>query len=184
MIYPGGLQKHQGLDLAIRALKQVTNDIPQLELHIYGDGPDKHKLFDLVQALGLHTKVQLHNPVDIRQIPTLLAEADIGVVPKRADGFGNEAYSTKILEFMSQGIPVIASRTSIDECYFGDGSVLFFESGNVEALARCIQSLANNAELRRTLAEQGSACVARNNWTNKKQEYLDLVARLLSERDP
>ncbi len=35
--------------------------------------------------------------------------ADLGVVPKRAEGFGNEAFSTKILEFMACGVPVLVS---------------------------------------------------------------------------
>ena len=64
-----------------------------------------------------------------------LANADLGVVPKRADSFGNEAYSTKIMEFMSLGVPVVVSSTKIDRFYFDDSVVRFFESGNADALA-------------------------------------------------
>jgi glycosyltransferase involved in cell wall biosynthesis len=59
----------------------------------------------------------------------------LGVVPKRADSFGNEAYSTKIMEFMSLGVPVIVSETKIDRYYFDDSVVRFFQSGNSDALA-------------------------------------------------
>ena len=68
----------------------------------------------------------------IEQMPALIANADLGIVPKRADSFGNEAYSTKIMEFMSQGVPVVASRTKIDGYDSGDGSVRFFPSGDVK----------------------------------------------------
>ena len=49
-----------------------------------------------------------------------MAEADFGIVPKRSEGFGNEAFSTKIFEFMALGIPVIAADTKIDKYYFND----------------------------------------------------------------
>ncbi len=47
-----------------------------------------------------------------------MSKADLGIVPKRAAGFGDEAFSTKILEFMALGVPVIASETQIDRYYF------------------------------------------------------------------
>jgi glycosyltransferase involved in cell wall biosynthesis len=43
-----------------------------------------------------------------------MENADLGVVPKRNDPFGDEAFSTKILEFMAMGVPVIVSETRID----------------------------------------------------------------------
>jgi glycosyltransferase involved in cell wall biosynthesis len=44
MVFPGGLQWHQGLDIAIRAFRQVLLKLPQAEFHIYGDGNVKQEL--------------------------------------------------------------------------------------------------------------------------------------------
>jgi len=41
VLYPGGLQWHQGLDIALRAFKQVVRHLPATEFHIYGDGSAK-----------------------------------------------------------------------------------------------------------------------------------------------
>ena len=52
MLFPGGLQWHQGLDIAIRAFHKVSARLPQAEFHIYGDGDMKDELVALAQELG------------------------------------------------------------------------------------------------------------------------------------
>jgi glycosyltransferase involved in cell wall biosynthesis len=82
---------------------------------------------------------------------------------------------------MSQGVPVVAARTTIDQYYFFDGSVYFFDSGSVEDLAKCIEELAVNPKLRHQLADKGRTYVKLNNWTDKQQEYLDIVDGLCGD---
>jgi len=65
----------------------------------------KPSLIALAEELGLNGSVRFFNPLRHPANRDVMAEADLGVVPKRADSFGNEAYSTKIMEFMSLGVP-------------------------------------------------------------------------------
>ncbi len=67
---------------------------------------------------------------------------------KRADNFGNQAFSTKILEFMILGVPVIASKTKVDMYYFNDSLLEFFDSGDENSLAQKIIYLYNNKQRR------------------------------------
>ena len=180
MLFPGTLQWHQGLDLAIRALAMVEHTLPQLELHIYGSGDQKLALRELARDLGLQAKVFFPEPVSSEMMPSIAANADLGVVPKRANAFGNEAYSTKIMEFMSQGIPVVVSRTKIDAYYFDDTDVQFFEPENVRSLADAIVRVLSNEALRSSLSRNGRAYVDRNGWSKRKDLYLDLVDSMLS----
>lgn len=180
MVFPGSLQWHQGLDIAIEAFVELKGRIPNAEFHIYsGAGGDKRtELRDLSERLGVSSSVKLFQGVPLDQIPNVIVDADLGVVPKRADSFGNEAYSTKIMEFMSQGVPVVASRTKIDSFYFEEGIVHFFNSGDKHALAAAILDVSNDEELRKTLIKRGYEYAQANSWDHKKQEYLDLVDRL------
>jgi len=107
-----------------------------------------------------------------------MANADVGVVPKRADSFGNEAYSTKIMEFMAVGIPVIVSGTKVDRYYFNDSIVRFFEPGNPDALAREMMAVLRNDELRRHITAQAFSYAATHCWENRKGDYLRLVDSL------
>lgn len=174
-IFPGGLQWHQGLDIAIRAFQMVVKSHPTAEFHIYGDGSMKEEWQALVRELCLEKHVFFFEPLPIHQIAEKIANADLGLVPKRADSFGNEAYSTKIMEFMSQGIPVIASRTRIDTFYFNDSQIAFFESGNYRELAARMLEVLGNPSIADRLSAHGRAYVAEFNWSTRRQEYFDIV---------
>ena len=178
--FPGGLQWHQGLDVAIRAMARLKQTLPHADFHIYGDGNAKPELLALTRELKLESTVKFFDPVPASQIARVMADADLGVVPKRADSFGNEAYSTKIMEFMSVGVPVVVSSTKIDRFYFNDSVVRFFESGNDEALAGAILELAGQPELRARYTRNGLEYAALNNWDVRKQDYLQLVDALCS----
>ena len=183
LLYHGGLQRHQGLDIAIRAFAKISPQAPNAEFHIYGGGNVKPELQALVQELGLDGTVRFFESLPMREIAGTVANADLGVVAKRADSFGDEAYSTKIMEFMASGVPVIVSKTKIDSFYFNDSVVRFFESGNDKDLAEAMLDLMRNPELRRTLVCNASDYVARNNWNLKKYEYLNLVDSLISPEE-
>jgi glycosyltransferase involved in cell wall biosynthesis len=178
ILFPGGLQWHQGLDIALRAFQQVIREFPKAEFHIYGDGIMKPSLIELSRELGFNGNVQFFQPLPVKQIADIMANADLGVVPKRADTFGNEAYSTKIMEFMSVGVPVVVSSTKIDRFYFDDSVVRFFNSGDHEALAAGMLELLSNRDLRQQMTSRASEYAAQHCWDNRKGAYLNLVDTL------
>ena len=182
VLFPGGLQWHQGLDIAIRAFQLVNRRRPDAQFHIYGEGNMKDQLVSLTRDLGLDRHVQFFRPLPVREIATLMAEADLGVVPKRADSFGNEAYSTKILEFMAAGVPVIASSTRIDRFYFDDTVVRFFPSGDVEALANAMLEMLGDPVLREGFIARAAVHADRQSWETRKGDYLRLVDGLCAGR--
>lgn len=179
ILFPGGLQWHQGLDIALRAFRRVSRELPQVEFHIYGDGNMKPSLIALASELGFDGRVKFFDPVRVKEIARVMANADLGVVPKRADSFGNEAYSTKIMEFMSLGVPVVVSSTRIDRFYFDDSVVRFFESGNVDALAIAMLDVLGDSELRQRMTANASAYATRHSWEMRKADYLNLVDELV-----
>jgi len=179
VMYPGTLNFHQGLDVAIRAFAQIKDTIPEAEFHIYGEGPERARLIELVDILGLSGKVLFKPVMPYSQIAQVMADANVAVVPKRSSScFGNEAASTKIFEFMAVGVPVIVSRTEIDSYYFDGSLVKFFESENEADLAESILLLYRNQGLRKQLASNAANYAQKNSWQSKKLQYLHLVDSL------
>jgi glycosyltransferase involved in cell wall biosynthesis len=178
MLYPGSLNWHQGLDIAIRAFAQISKKAPQAEFHIYGDGPSKPELLELVRELGVEHQIKMPSARPLQDIAQIMETASLGVVPKRSDNFGNEAFSTKILEFMAMGVPVIVSDTMIDKFYFDNSTVSFFRSGDADDLARCMLEMIENPQERQRQIETASRFVDTIDWNAKQHQYLDLVDRL------
>ena len=179
MCYPGTLNWHQGLDVAIEAMSILRDRVPNLKFLIVGDGPDREKLKGAIARLHLEGRVTLRGFVPMEQVAEIMSTIDLGVVPKRKDSFGNEAFSTKIMEFMAMNVPVVASRTRIDEHYFSEDMVQFCESGNAEDLAAKVLDLMQNPARRLALCERSTEFIGHNNWDVKKHEYLELVDRLM-----
>lgn len=182
ILYPGTLNSHQGLMVALKAFGLLRDRIPGVRLEIYGEGPDLPKLKSMAKEAGLEDTVYFHAPVPLSEIALIMANSDLGVIPKLAEGFGDEAFSTKSMEFMACGVPVVMSRTKVDSYYFTDEQVRFFDSGDPQALAEAIWEVYSKPEETRRRVEAALALVSKENWENKKHLYLDLVEKLLSER--
>jgi glycosyltransferase involved in cell wall biosynthesis len=179
--YPGTLSRHQGVDIAVEAMALLGEKTPGLKFLIIGDGPERENLKRLIAERGLQDRVSLTGLIPLEKVAEVMATIDLGVVPKRKEGFGDIAFSTKIMEFMAMGVPVLASRTRIDEFYFGDRLVEFFESGNAADMAQKILGLIHAPERIAQLRARTAEFIAKNNWTAKQDEYFVLVDRIVGK---
>ena len=179
-LYPGSLNHHQGVDVAVRAFALVRSDMPNSEFHIYGEGPARPSLIKLVRDLGMDDCVRIMHRVPLTEMADIIAAADVGVVPKRADGFGNEAFSTKIFEFMASGVPVIVSKTRVDEHHFNSTLVRFFVSGDERDLAYAMLDMFENRQKAFALAQAAQRFALCNSWQQRGGEYRELMESLVA----
>lgn len=182
MTYPGTLSRHQGITTVIDALNIIKDKIANFEFHIYGQGTDEEYLKEYVKERDLGSIVKFQGVVSIEKVSEIMEGADLGVEPKLGDGFSNEAFSTKILEFMLVDVPVIASDTAVHKYYIDETLVHYFKSGDPQKLAEAILLLYNNKELRQSYVEKSRKFIAENNWDVKKEIYLNLVNNLVPEK--
>ena len=181
-MYPGTLNWHQGLDLAIKAFAQIYKEVPYARFVIYGRGSSESVLQEMIRDYGLNGRVFIEDPVPLEQIARIMSKADIGIVPKRNNGFGGEAFSTKTLEFMAMKIPIIVSRTTIDDYYFNDQVVTFFEPENIIDLASKMKKLIESKELRQSQAKKALGFMDDYKWDHNRQKYFDLIEQLLIKK--
>jgi glycosyltransferase involved in cell wall biosynthesis len=184
IIYPGHLSQHHGIDVLVKAMPMVKKAVPFAVLNIYAASwiPQYRDLLEqLIKDLSMEGAITIHEPMDIHELVEIYKTADIGVVPKRGGFFASEAFSSKILDFMASGIPIVASRTTIDEYYFDDTQIMFFEPDNPDDLARSIIALHNDPARKKALSSAGKQYAFENNWETKKRVFLDIVKSVVKE---
>jgi glycosyltransferase involved in cell wall biosynthesis len=118
---------------------------------LVGDGPALPAIAAAVQEDGLFERVEL---VGARaDIPELLARSDVFVLSSRSEGF-----PVSILEAMAAGLPVVATDVGgIAEAVEDGETGLLVPAADPEALARALERLLSDADLRRRLGAAGRA---------------------------
>src|SRR5215472_12994381 len=184
MLYPGTLSHHQGLDVAVRAFVKIKDIVPEADLHIYGVGPALPGLKAQVKEAHVEDRVLFFESMPMRDVARVMENADLAVVPKRKDSFGNEAFSTKTLEFMALGVPLLISDTAVDQYYFNDKIVTFARSGDENDFGAKMVQLIRDPGARQRQVQNADEFIELNNWDAKKSEYLGLVDSLTGNRVP
>lgn len=96
----GLLTERKGHDRVIAALQEL----PEWQLLIVGDGPDREKLMARAQSLGVADRVRMTGPVPHAALPQYYSAADALVLASSREGWANV-----LLESMACGTPVVAS---------------------------------------------------------------------------
>jgi glycosyltransferase involved in cell wall biosynthesis len=179
LIYHGTVTQRYGLDLAIRAVALVKEEIPEVRLTILGQGDQMPELARLRGQLGLEEIVELHDEFrSAEDLPQFIEGADLGIVPYRNDLFTDGLLPTKLMEYAVMGIPCIAARTTAIDAYFRDTMVEFFVPGDAADLARCIRELHMDPIRLAHLSRKSRDFTLRHNWTDIGAGYVATIRRL------
>jgi len=137
------VKNHRVLVDAMACLRDMTPQLaPRLKLTIVGDGPLLPAVRAQVAALGLQDTVWL--PGARTDINALLQTFSIFTLPSLAEGT-----PVSMLEAMSCGLPVVASRVGgIPEVVDDGVQGLLVPAGDVNALAQALARYAADAQLR------------------------------------
>lgn len=181
ILYPGSLSYHQGLDIAVQAFALIRDRIPFADFYIYGQGDQRDSLSCLIRGLKLQGRVFLKDPLPLQEIIAVIENADLGVVPKRNTSFGNEAFSTKVFEFMCMGVPMIVPDTDVDRFYFDSSVVEFFRANDVTSLADAMLRLINSPERRQSLISHAGTFIKKYTWPGNQGKYFELVDALVQK---
>jgi glycosyltransferase involved in cell wall biosynthesis len=150
-LYPAAVWPHKNHERLIRAF--VTAQIEGAQLVLTGGGYKRSSLPRLIEQLGAEFSVRLAGRVSTEDLVGLYHLATGLIFPSE-----HEAWSIPVMEAMACGCPVACSNvTSLPE-EVGDAGLIFSPT-NIDEMANAMRRLAEDAELRRTLAERGRARV-------------------------
>lgn len=107
----GRLQERKGQDMMIRALPEISQNVPDVLYAIVGDGDEFARLDGLVRELGVSDRVRFHRDLADDDLVRCYQQCDLFALPNRQIGDDIEGFGMVLLEAQACGKPVLAGAS-------------------------------------------------------------------------
>lgn len=94
--------------LLLESLRIVAKTVPQVRLHVAGDGPLRSNLVQLTRALNLEQQVTWHGAIPYTEMPSFYQGASLYVQTSR-----HESQGMALLEALACGVPVVGTPVGV-----------------------------------------------------------------------
>jgi glycosyltransferase involved in cell wall biosynthesis len=156
LVAVGRLVPQKGFDLLLRAFALAAREVPKWSLTIWGEGPDRAKLEQQRENLGLSTRV--HFPGVTERPGIWIETADAFVLSSRYEGWG-----IVVLEAMAAGLPVVSF-----DCEWGPREMikhgvdgLLVPAEDITSLSDALVKIMKDEKLRQQLGGAAAESVKR-----------------------
>jgi glycosyltransferase involved in cell wall biosynthesis len=174
--FVGTLKPWHGLSVLVDAFEIVHRSDNNMRLLIVGDGPERDAMVAELSERGLLSATHFTGAVAPEEIPPLLASMSVAIAPYQ--NLSHFYFSPlKVYEYMAAGVPVVASGIGQLNDLIRDGvSGVLCTPGDAGALARAIERLRDDDELRARIGQAGREDVLRNHtWDAVARRIIHLA---------
>jgi glycosyltransferase involved in cell wall biosynthesis len=167
------LRTQKGYDVLLDAARRVLDRGTPVRFAAVGRGPQDDEILARHEALHLGDRFRFLGPrADVLR---LMAGSDLFVLASLYEGL-----PVAIMEATSMGLPIVTTAVGEIPNFLTDGDdALIVEPGDPEALARAIERLASDEELRRRLGASALAHGASFDIARAAKDIEALYGRLL-----
>ncbi|MDR2412526.1 MAG: glycosyltransferase family 4 protein [Holosporales bacterium] len=170
LVSMGRLDPYKGFDILIESCVTLFAQNPALHLTIYGEGPYRGTLEEIIYHHNLADRV--HLPGAIVQVEETLAQADLFLFPSFYEGFPNA-----LCEAMAVGLPVIASHCLGNAAVVRDGiDGYLVPIKDVSALTQKMAFLIKNPEERLRLSKNARLLPERFSEEQARQRWKEVIS--------
>ncbi len=130
------LTKNKGIDLLVKAFSETFRGNENFQLWVGGDGEQKNELVSLVDALGIGNQVRFLGLLSREGVRQAMWQANAFVSSSFVETFG-----VVLIEAMSTGLPVIATRSGGPEDFVTPEVGFLVPVGDQNALSEGLNKL-------------------------------------------
>lgn len=178
LVYVGGISRTRGIQLLLEVLVQLNAQGCATRLWLIG--PD---LDGCTGSLSAHPGWQFVDYLGLLDHESALAHmlaADIGMAVIADVGDHRSARPTKLFEYMSCGLPFMASDFPLWRTFAGEACGLWVAPDDSASAAEQLQRLLQDPERREHMGRQGQAFVEDFSWEREQQVLLDAYQSIMS----
>ncbi|WP_213818720.1 glycosyltransferase [Garciella nitratireducens] len=121
------------MELLLEAFYQAFKDHKKVILTIFGDGPEKKKLENLIKKYHLESRVKLMGLCSRNVIAKYLKKSDCFVLPSRFETFG-----VVYIEALASGVPVIATKCGGPEEFINEENGILVNADDINELSKAM----------------------------------------------
>mgnify|MGYP000560233611 CR=1 FL=1 len=171
----GRLVEKKGFDVLLEAVRQAR---ARVDLTIVGDGPERARLERLAEGMRVTFRGQLGR----EELDDELARAGVAVFPSRRAASGDQdGLPVALLEAMGAGCAIVASDLpGLNEAVEPGHSGVLVAEGDAGALARTLEVLAEDQELRAALGSAARERAQEYSVDTVGERYRELFRRVLA----
>lgn len=176
----GRLLPRKNIATALIAVRAALHAGHELSYRIAGDGPDRGRLQELIDDLGLAGHVELLGAVDDAELQRLHAEADIFLHPQIAldQGADVEGFGLGVADAMAHGLLCIVGREGGPSELIRDGETGFIVDGrSKQTIIRALDSALRHPALRTAMGLRA------RQWVNSHMSWRRHGQLCLNELD-
>lgn len=177
--YVGDIKRSRGAIEMIEAVK-IVSERKSVKLLLAGRFPEKCGLEEEIRRNYKRTLIDLLGIQNRCEIRETLAEIKVGLVVHHPAPNHNEGWPIKLFEYMSAGVPVVASNFPLlRKIVVGNQSGLVVDPLNTEAIAEAILYLLENPEESEKMGLAGRTAVEQvYNWDKEFSRLKELYQEL------
>lgn len=174
IVYVGGIIRIKGALESIKAFSYIKNTNCCFSL----SGPFENNLFEKEcrkLVVGNKSKIVFTGWLDRDGIAEVFSEARVGLVLYHPEPNNINAQPNKLFEYMSAGIPVIASHFPLwRQVIESEQCGLLVDPMNPKDIAKAIDWVLDNPEKAEQMGKNGQQAVSkRYNWLHEEKKLLD-----------
>ncbi|OGY27987.1 MAG: hypothetical protein A3F33_00550 [Candidatus Woykebacteria bacterium RIFCSPHIGHO2_12_FULL_43_10] len=166
LIYVGNAYPYKNLDKLLEAMTHLNPKIQLVNPCVRSAFYDR--LAGKVHRLGLEHRVILPGFVPDADLAILYRRAEAYVFPSLSEGFGLPA-----IEAMASGLPVVCSNIPVLKEVCGEAA-LYFDPYDAESIARAVNKVIEDQDLRDLLVKKGFACSKQYSWERTAKQTLSV----------
>jgi glycosyltransferase involved in cell wall biosynthesis len=176
LAYHGTLTHWYGVDLLVEAIARLEERVPQIRASIVGAGDALAPVEELAQRFGVADRVEFSRAyLPHEEALRLVAAANCGVIPNRPSRLNRFALSSKLLEYVALGIPVVVARLETLEAHFSSEEVTFFEPDDPASLAEAVAWVADHPEQAREKSVRAQRRAQAYSWATSRTRFLAAI---------
>ncbi|MDK2992100.1 MAG: hypothetical protein PWP48_1333 [Clostridiales bacterium] len=181
LVYAGGLTDIRGIYEMVKAFDYIPKDM-DVNMILAGSFNDERYEKKVLDYIAGEKRITYIGQVSYNDAYQLMCESDIGLICFKPVGHNTHSLSNKMFEYMSVGIPVIASdfplwRGIIETNDCG----IMIDPLDSRQIAQAITYLAQNPDKRAQMGMNGyKAYKDKYNWAAEERKLLDVYERILN----